>query len=84
MSGYAGHEQYDDGYGHHQGNADSYYQDENGQYYDQGYDAHGGQQAGDGYYDESYVCTRDIFLDIPHFPLTHPGWEPGAMFAFIS
>lgn len=62
MSGYpGGHHDYDDGYGHHQqGNTDSYYQDDQRQYYDNGYDAHGGQQqganhGGDGYYDESYV-----------------------------
>lgn len=53
-----GHQDYDDGYGGHQGgNTDSYYQDDQ-QYYGnnqgQGYDARGGQQ-GDGYYDESYV-----------------------------
>ncbi|KAG8426447.1 1,3-beta-D-glucan synthase [Metarhizium acridum] len=59
MSGYPGghNDHYDDGYGHHgsnaQGNADSYYQDD--QYYDNGYDARGGHggQNGDGYYDES-------------------------------
>lgn len=56
MSGYPGHQDYDDGYGHHQqGNTDSYYDNEHGQYYDQnGYDAHGHPQDGhDGYYDES-------------------------------
>ena len=61
MSGYNnGHHDYDDGYGHQHGNnTDSYYQDENQQYYDQnGYDAHGGQHGGgEGYYDESYVPT---------------------------
>lgn len=62
MSGYqaGGHnDHYNDGYGHHpdtQGNADSYYQDD--QYYDNGYDARGGHgaqaaQGGEGYYDES-------------------------------
>lgn len=55
----SGHPQgaYDDGYNHHQeGNTDSYYQDDQAQYYDQ----HGGysaeqhtQQGGDGFYDES-------------------------------
>jgi hypothetical protein len=61
MSGYQGHnDHYDDGYGHHQGNTDSYYQDEhNQQYYDSnGYDAHGNYQGGEGYYDESYVLSR--------------------------
>lgn len=54
MSGYPGHHDYDDGYGQHPGNTDSYYQDEHQQYYDSnGYDAHGGHQGGDGYYDES-------------------------------
>lgn len=56
MSGYPSHQEYDDGYGHQQGgNTDSYYDNEHGQYYDQqgGYDAHGGQHQGDGYYDES-------------------------------
>lgn len=58
MSGYPAHQDYDDGYGHHQqGNTDSYYDNEHGQYYDQnGYDAHGGhaaQHGEDGYYDES-------------------------------
>jgi 1,3-beta-glucan synthase len=56
MSGYpGGHQDYDDGYGHHQnGQTDSYYQDD-GQYYDSnGYDNHSNQQ-GDGYYDESYA-----------------------------
>lgn len=58
MSGYPAHQDYDGGYGHQQGNTDSYYDNEHGQYYDQnGYDAH--SQAGhpaageDGYYDES-------------------------------
>ena len=55
MSGYPQGGHYDDGYGH-QGNTDSYYQDDHNQgYYDQ-HDAyhdqnHGG--GGDGYYDES-------------------------------
>jgi 1,3-beta-glucan synthase len=58
MSGYPNHQAYDDGYGHQQGNTDSYYDNEHGQYYDNGgYDAHGGQgghgAAQDGYYDES-------------------------------
>ena len=54
MSGHpAGNRDYDDGYGH-QGNTDSYYQDDH-QYYDaNGYGAQGNQH-GDGYYDESYV-----------------------------
>ena len=57
-----GHQDYDDGYDH-QGNTDSYYQDDQ-HYYDNGqngqnghnghHDNRGGQQ-GDGYYDESYV-----------------------------
>lgn len=53
------HDAYDDGYGHQQpGNTDSYYDDHNGQYYDNGYDGHGQQGAGghgaqEGYYDES-------------------------------
>lgn len=58
MSGYPGHHDYDDGYGHHhQGNTDSYYDNEHGQYYDNdhnaGYDAHGAHAGNDGYYDES-------------------------------
>ncbi|OAA49501.1 beta-1,3-glucan synthase catalytic subunit [Metarhizium rileyi] len=65
MSGYPGghNDQYDEGYGHHgsntQGNADSYYQDD--QYYDNGYDARGGHggQGGDGYYDESGYYNAD-------------------------
>ncbi|KAH0599308.1 hypothetical protein MHUMG1_03425 [Metarhizium humberi] len=65
MSGYPGghNDHYDDGYGHHggnpQGNADSYYQDD--QYYDNGYDARGGHggQNGDGYYDESGYYNAD-------------------------
>ncbi|KAJ9148570.1 Glycosyltransferase family 48 protein [Pleurostoma richardsiae] len=61
MSGYPnGHHQYDDGYGHHQGNTDSYYQDDNQQYYDaNGYDAHGTGHQGDGYYDESGYYNTD-------------------------
>ena len=40
MSGYQGHQEYDDGYGHRGGNTDSYYQDDQ-QYYDHnGYDGH--------------------------------------------
>lgn len=55
MSGYPGHQDFDDGYGHQQGNTESYYDNEHGQYYDgqAGYDAHGGQAAQEGYYDES-------------------------------
>ncbi|KAK6953388.1 hypothetical protein Daesc_005691 [Daldinia eschscholtzii] len=68
MSGYqgggggGGHHDYNDGYGQ---NHDSYYQDDqNGHYYDNGYDAHGGQQQGhgngnDGYYDESGYYNAD-------------------------
>jgi 1,3-beta-glucan synthase len=49
-----GHQDYDDGYGQQRGQTDSYYQDDQGQYYDSnGQDAHGNQH-GDGYYDESY------------------------------
>lgn len=60
MSGYpAGHhDQYDQN-----NQTDSYYQDD--QYYDQNYDAHGGQggqQGGDGYYDESYDLLNATFL----------------------
>ena len=58
QQGQQGHQGYDDGYGHQPGNnRDSYYQDDQQQYYDNGYDAQGahGQQGGDGYYDESYV-----------------------------
>lgn len=61
----SGHPQgaYDDGYNHHQeGNTDSYYQDDQAQYYDQ----HGGysaeqhtQQGGDGFYDESGYYNAD-------------------------
>ncbi|KHO01134.1 beta-1,3-glucan synthase catalytic subunit [Metarhizium album ARSEF 1941] len=65
MSGYPGghNDHYDEAYGHHgsntQGNADSYYQDD--QYYDNGYDARGGHggQNGDGYYDESGYYNAD-------------------------
>lgn len=56
MSGYPANRDYDDGYGHHQqGNTDSYYDNDQGQYYDNGYDAHGAQgaQGQEGYYDES-------------------------------
>jgi 1,3-beta-glucan synthase len=48
-----GHHDYDDGYGHHGGNTDSYYQDDQ-HYYDNN---RGGQQHGEGYYDESYVAN---------------------------
>lgn len=64
-----GRQDYDDGYGHqgpqgqqgqqgnHGGNTDSYYQDDQ-QYYDNnGYDARG--QQGDGYYDESGYYNAD-------------------------
>lgn len=63
MSGYPAHHDYDDGYGHQPaaaGNTDSYYENEQGQYYDNNaaYDAPpaaGGAHppAHDGYYDES-------------------------------
>ncbi|KAL2144732.1 hypothetical protein VTI28DRAFT_8670 [Corynascus sepedonium] len=62
MSGYQqghgqgqGHHDYDDGYGH-QGNTDSYYQDDQ-QYYDN--NGRGGYQQGDGYYDESGYYNAD-------------------------
>ncbi|KAK3942084.1 putative beta-glucan synthase [Diplogelasinospora grovesii] len=64
MSGYqqqgqGGHHDYDDGYGHPQGgNTDSYYNDDQ-QYYDNGYDAHGNQHQGEGYYDESGYYNAD-------------------------
>jgi 1,3-beta-glucan synthase len=56
--------QYDEGYGHHPQNTDSYYQDEHNQgYYDQGQDyqqgghsqefGHQQQHGSGGYYDES-------------------------------
>jgi 1,3-beta-glucan synthase len=53
MSGHPQQGHYDDGYGHQQGNTDSYYQDE--QYYDHngGYEQGHQQAGGDGYYDES-------------------------------
>jgi len=56
-----GHQDYDDGYGgHHGGNTDSYYQDDQ-QYYGNhqapGHDARG--QQGDGYYDESGYYNAD-------------------------
>ncbi|KAI1646897.1 glycosyltransferase family 48 protein [Daldinia loculata] len=71
--GSGGRHDYDDGYGQ---NHDSYYQDDqHGQYYDNGYDAHGGQQqqqphhgsgngnangnGNDGYYDESGYYNAD-------------------------
>ncbi|KAL2024990.1 hypothetical protein VTK56DRAFT_3689 [Thermocarpiscus australiensis] len=54
-----GHNDYDGGYGHHNGNSDSYYQDDQ-QYYDNhGYGNHGGQHHGDGYYDESGYYNAD-------------------------
>ncbi|ROV90753.1 hypothetical protein VMCG_09418 [Cytospora schulzeri] len=63
MSGNPGHQDYDDGYGHQQGNTDSYYDNEHGQYYDNtaaaGYDAHGGHAAQEGYYDESGYYNAD-------------------------
>ncbi len=55
MSGYQGHNDYDHGYGQqHQGNTDSYYQDEQHQYYDQngGYD-HSSQHDPNGQHDQS-------------------------------
>ncbi|CAL3971701.1 unnamed protein product [Diplocarpon coronariae] len=61
--GHQGH--YDDGYGHQQGNTDSYYQDDQqyydhngGGHYDQGHAGHH-QQGGDGYYDESGYYNAD-------------------------
>jgi 1,3-beta-glucan synthase len=72
MSGYPAqqHHDYDDGYGQsgsngaHAGNTDSYYQDDQQQYYDNqnGYDAHGhGNQhnGGEGYYDEAGYYNAD-------------------------
>ncbi|KAK8022637.1 1-3-beta-glucan synthase component gls1 protein [Apiospora rasikravindrae] len=60
------HDAYDDGYGHQAGNTDSYYDDHNGQYYDNGYDAHGHPAGGahgghtqEGYYDESGYYNAD-------------------------
>ncbi|KAK4124571.1 glycosyltransferase family 48 protein [Parathielavia appendiculata] len=50
-----GHHDYDDGYGHPGGNTDSYYQDDQ-QYYDHN---RGGQQQGEGYYDESGYYNAD-------------------------
>ncbi|KAK4242840.1 glycosyltransferase [Achaetomium macrosporum] len=67
MSGYQqghgqgqGHSNYDDGYGH-QGNTDSYYQDDQHYYDNNGYNNHGGhgQQQGEGYYDESGYYNAD-------------------------
>jgi 1,3-beta-glucan synthase len=57
-----GRRDYDDGYGP-QGNTDSYYQDDQ-QYYDNHGQPNnrGGQQHGEGYYDESYVLTRSVPL----------------------
>lgn len=62
-----GHRDYDDGYGH-QGNTDSYYQDDQ-QYYDNtGHNnQRGGQQQGDGYYDESYVAAHPLFMQLGPF-----------------
>ncbi|ERS95454.1 1,3-beta-glucan synthase [Sporothrix schenckii 1099-18] len=63
MAEYAGHNDYDHGYGHqdhqHQGNAEPYYQDEQ-QYHDQhgAYD-HNGQHNNDGYYDEAGYYNAD-------------------------
>ena len=62
MSGPQGHHEYGDGYGQQPNpnpnnpNRDSYYQDDHQQYYDNGYDAQGGHNGGDGYYDESCVA----------------------------
>jgi 1,3-beta-glucan synthase len=62
MSGHPHGGHYDDGYGHQEGNTDSYYADEHNQgYYDNnaGYGEqhldqhHGHAQGADGYYDES-------------------------------
>ncbi|KAK3290767.1 glycosyltransferase family 48 protein [Chaetomium fimeti] len=65
MSGYPqgqgqgqGHHDYDDGYGH-QGNTDSYYQDDQHYYDNNGQNNRGGQQQGDGYYDESGYYNAD-------------------------
>jgi 1,3-beta-glucan synthase len=50
---------YDDGYGHHPQQTDSYYQEEHGQaYYDQHQEYPQQQHGGDGYYDEAYVHVR--------------------------
>jgi len=78
MSGYPANHDYDDGYGHHQqGNTDSYYDNDQGQYYDNhGYDAHGaapasgagGHGAQEGYYDESGYYNSD-----PHNPYHQDG-----------
>ncbi|KAH8653331.1 1,3-beta-glucan synthase component-domain-containing protein [Xylariales sp. PMI_506] len=61
MSGYpgGGHHDYDDGYGHHEQNTDSYYQDDYNQqhYYDQNGGHHGNDN--DGYYDESGYYNAD-------------------------
>jgi len=66
QGGARGHQDYD-GYGQ-QGQTDSYYDDHNGQYYDNDYDQRGhqgGQQGGqhgnqhDGYYDESGYYNAD-------------------------
>ncbi|KAI1003790.1 1,3-beta-glucan synthase component [Podosphaera aphanis] len=63
MSGYPPQGGYDDSYSHQQGNADTYYQDEQNQvYYDQqgGYsDQQGTHQGNDGYYDESGYYNAD-------------------------
>lgn len=64
MSGYpagGGHHDYNNE-GYANTNTDSYYQDDqNGQYYDDGYGAQGGHQgnANDGYYDESGYYNAD-------------------------
>lgn len=64
MSGHPQGAQYEDGYSHQQAGQDSYYQDEQyGQYHDDQHQQQRGQpgyqdQAGDAYYDESYVNTN--------------------------
>jgi 1,3-beta-glucan synthase len=73
MSGHPQGAQYDDGYGHGQGQQgqNAYYQDEQyaGQYHDDQHAGYQDNQHGDAYYDESYVSP---YRSILHQPLTQP------------
>jgi 1,3-beta-glucan synthase len=64
MSGHPQGGHYDNGYGHQEGNTDSYYQDDHNQgYYDNGgymdQNQHGHHQGADGYYDESCASPSE-------------------------
>ncbi|KAH8595173.1 1,3-beta-glucan synthase component-domain-containing protein [Bisporella sp. PMI_857] len=88
MSGHPNQGHYDDGYGapaagqHHNGNTDSYYQDEHSQPY---YDNNGGygddrrhdHQGGDGYYDESGYYNADANNPYQHDGGYYEGGDHG-------